>query len=344
MKKIIDLRSDTVTKPTDAMRNAMRDAIVGDDVYHDDPTVIELETLAAKLLGKEKALFVPSGTMGNQISIFANTQRGDEIILQKNHHIFKYEVGAISVLSSVQANIIQGHDGEYDLEVLADTIRDKNNIHCPSTRIICMENTHNMEGGKCVSLEHMKAVYELAKENDLLVHLDGARIFNAATAMDVSVSEIAQYADTVMFCLSKGLASPVGSMVAGDSAFIERARKARKLLGGGMRQVGVLASCGLISLKDMVMRLSDDHKRAKKLAKALNEMDFFEVNLDNTDTNIVIAKVVGDKYTVASITKRLEEEGILISYGAKKDEARFVTHLDISESDIDKTIKIVSAL
>ena len=239
--KYIDLRSDTVTLPTELMKKAMLNAELGDDVYRDDPTVIELETLASEMMGKEAGLFVPSGTFGNQLALLTHTNRGDEVILQADCHIKKYEVGASSVIAGVQ---LCGIEGEMNIEKINQAIRGED-IHFPRTSLICLENATGF--GRVLSIDYMKAVYQLAKKQNINVHLDGARIFNAALALNVDVKEISKYADSVMFCLSKGLCAPIGSMLVGSKAFIERARKNRKLMGGGLRQVGIIAACGVVA-------------------------------------------------------------------------------------------------
>lgn len=336
MRKI-DLRSDTVTQPTKEMRIAMMEAQVGDDVYGDDPTVNELERYAAEVMGKEKALFVPSGTMGNQICVNIQTERGDEIILQENHHIFKYEAAGTAALSCVQCKTLKGRDGCYDLDDLVHAIRDKGNIHYPRTKLICIENTHNMEGGMVVPLHHMSQIREIADEYGLSVHLDGARIYHAAEYLGVSVREIAQYADTVMFCLSKGLASPVGSIIAGTEEMMTKARAVRKRFGGGMRQVGVLAACGLISLKDMAKRLGEDHSHAQILAKGISGIPVLRIDPSRVHTNIVIFEIVSDRFDANLLAQRLAEMNILVSIIDQK-KIRLIPHCDISGEDINTVL------
>jgi threonine aldolase len=254
------------------MRKAAFEARVGDDVYGDDPTVNELEALGAEILGKEAGLFVTSGTQGNSVSILAQTQRGDEIILEERSHIYLSEVGGIAVIGQLMAKTIKGNDGWMNPDDIRRAIRDVNNIHHPRTSLVCIENTHNSAGGIPLTPTQMKSNWEVAKEHDLVVHLDGARVFNAAIALGVDVKEIAQYADTVQLCLTKGLAAPIGSLVVGPKDIIDRARKYRKMLGGGMRQVGIIAAPGIIAITKMVDRLSDDHKNAKILAEGLEKL------------------------------------------------------------------------
>jgi len=332
---MIDFRSDTVTKPTKKMRLAMANAIVGDDVYGDDPTVNELEDLAAKMLGKEAALFVASGTMGNQIAIMTHTNRGDEIILGTNSHIKNYEVGGAAGLSGVSYHLIDDSSGQMDLSQIAKGIRGLD-IHYPTTSLICMENAHG--SGVVAPLSYMKHVYDLAKTHHINVHTDGARIFNAATALNIDVKELAQYTDSLMFCLSKGLASPIGSMLVGSKEFIHKARRNRKMLGGGMRQVGILASAGLISLKEMTKRLYIDHEHAKYLAEKLDQLNGFEVDQNHLEIDMVFVK---STYDLDKLKEYLVSRGILLG-GYKGDYMRFVCHNDIEKQDIDTFIKEVN--
>jgi threonine aldolase len=340
-EEMIDLRSDTVTKPTEEMRKAMAQAEVGDDVYGEDPTVNELEKLAAKIFGKEDALFVPSGTMGNQVSIMAHTQRGDEVILEANSHIFWYEVGAMAVLSGVMPHPVAGKNGVMDPDDVKKAIRPEN-IHFPRTSLITIENTHNRSGGRVIPLENMKEIYSIAKEFGINVHVDGARIFNASVASGISVKEYARYADSVMFCLSKGLCAPVGSVVVGDSKFIKRARKARKMLGGGMRQAGVLAAAGIIALTKMVDRLKEDHENARFLAMKLREIGY-QVNPEDVETNMVILRTDNLRVNASVFLKELEENGVLAS-SLSDTEIRLVTHKDVSRSQIEDALNVFEKL
>ncbi|MDK2786766.1 MAG: threonine aldolase [Thermotoga sp.] len=338
---MIDLRSDTVTKPTEEMRKAMAQAEVGDDVYGEDPTVNELEKLAAKIFGKEDALFVPSGTMGNQVSIMAHTQRGDEVILEANSHIFWYEVGAMAVLSGVMPHPVAGKNGVMDPDDVKKAIRPEN-IHFPRTSLITIENTHNRSGGRVIPLENMKEIYSIAKEFGINVHVDGARIFNASVATGIPAKEYARYADSVMFCLSKGLCAPVGSVVVGDSKFIKRARKARKMLGGGMRQAGVLAAAGIIALTKMVDRLKEDHENARFLAMKLREIGY-QVNPEDVETNMVILRTDNLRVNASVFLKELEENGVLAS-SLSDTEIRLVTHKDVSRSQIEDALNVFEKL
>lgn len=333
---MLDFRSDTVTKPTKEMREAMMNAVVGDDVYQDDPTINELEALAAEITGKEAALFVTSGTMGNQLGIMANTKRGNEIVIGSQSHIKNYEVGAAAVLSSVSFHLIDEENGMMPVAKIKAGIRG-HDIHYPDTGLICIENAHG--SGVVLPLDYMKDVYRLAQEHNIPVHLDGARLFNASTTLDCDPKEITQYVDSVTFCLSKGLAAPIGSILCGSKAFIERARGYRKMLGGGMRQVGVLGAPALISLNKMRHRLIDDHNNAKYFAKQLQEIESFEVLWDRLDINMVFVKADID---FNALHDYLLERDIIIG-GYKKDSIRIAFHNDITKADADVLIKHIKA-
>lgn len=337
--QFIDLRSDTVTQPTDEMRKAMASAIVGDDVYEDDPTVIKLEELSAEITGFEAALFTPSGTMANQIAIMTHTKRGDEIILGHNSHIVAHEVGGAAILSNVSYSIISNPDDTVSGEDVHRAVR-HSNIHYPDTGLVCLENA--LSNGQVVSLEKMKEAYTAAKEYNLPVHLDGARLFNAATHLNVNPKEIAKFSDSLMFCLSKGLCAPIGSMLCGDKPFIARARKYRKLLGGGMRQAGVLAACGIISLEKMTKRLHIDHENAMYMAKSMTEIHFITVDLDTVHINIVFFRISNPQFNHGAFAKYLLEKGIKVN-AADNGIYRFVTHNNITRENIDfvlETIKL----
>jgi threonine aldolase len=338
---MIDLRSDTVTKPTEAMRRAAYEAEVGDDVYGEDPTVNRLEEKAAELLGKEKALFVTSGTQGNQIAALTHCRPGDEVILEANSHIYIYEVGGFSTLANVQIRPISGINGAMNPLEVNNTIRTEN-IHYPTTSLICMENTHNLAGGAVLPLSNMQEIYQVGKENNLQVHLDGARLFNSQVASGISVKEYAKNADTVQFCLSKGLGAPVGSIIAGTEAFITRARKWRKMLGGGLRQVGIIAAPGLVALEENIDRLAEDHIHAKILADGIANIDGISVE-NKVETNIIIINVKETKHTPETFVDALKSKGILAGvFGL--DTIRLVTHYDISRKDIDKALTAVQAI
>ncbi len=335
---MIDLRSDTVTQPTDDMRQAMMTAVVGDDVYDDDPTIKELEAYAAELLGKEAALFVPSGTFGNQLCILTHTRRGDEVIVSNDCHILAHEVGAAAVIAGVQLRQIQCEGGRFNLETLKSYIRE-DDIHYPDTGLICMENAHG--DGSVLPLSYMKDIYDIAKSHDIPVHLDGARVFNAAAALGVDVSELAKYSDSVTFCLSKGLCAPVGSIVAGTETFINKAKRNRKLMGGGLRQAGFLAAAGLIALKDMAPRLKEDHDLAKYLATELEKFDHIEVIKSRLDINMVFFKMTDVNEN--EFIQQMLDKGIKIN-GIEDNEWRYVTNNDVSKENIDYTIKVMREL
>lgn len=328
----IDLRSDTVTLPTEEMRRAMAEAEVGDDVYGEDPTIQRLERLAAEIMGKEAALFVPSGTMGNQVSVMTHTQRGDEVIMEAESHVYYYEVGAMAVLSGVQARPVPGRRGVMDPDDVRKAIRERNNIHFPRTSLVVLENTHNRGGGKVLPLENVKAISDIAHSNGLSVHMDGARIFNAQVATGIPVSEYAKYADSVMFCLSKGLCAPVGSMVVGSKDFINKARKNRKMLGGGMRQAGVLAAAGIIALNKMVDRLQEDHDNAKLLAQKLQQLGY-GVDPEEVETNMVVVNVTPTGKDVHTMEMELRSRGVLANANSPKT-LRLVTHYGITKDDV----------
>lgn len=331
MKKFIDLRSDTVTLQPDFMKEAMFNAVVGDDVYGDDKTVNELEALAAKIVGKEAALFVPTGVFGNQLALLTHCKRGSEVIIAESNHIVAHEVGASALIAGVQLRTIDSDNGVLTKKDLEKRIRfEDEDIHFPSTSLICIENAHS--SGNVLSLEVMKEVYETATHYNLPVHLDGARIFNAATSLNVDVKEIAKYSTSLMFCLSKGLCSPVGSILAGDAEFIKRAKKNRKLLGGGLRQAGYLAAAGIVSLTQMVDRLSEDHENAKLLASELNKFKEIDVDFDNLKINMVFFKIK-DSINTKDLVKFFYEKGIKIN-DAENGKMRFVTHYWVTKEDI----------
>ncbi|NIN64328.1 MAG: low-specificity L-threonine aldolase [Anaerolineae bacterium] len=331
--KIIDLRSDTVTKPTPAMREAMYTAEVGDDVYGEDPTVNRLEALAAEKLGKEAALFVASGTMGNLVSILTHCRRGDEVIMGDRSHTFLFEVGAASAFAGVQVHILPNErNGMLAPEAVLAAIRGAD-IHLPPTRLVCVENTHNRCGGCALSPSQMDSICTPVRERGISVHLDGARIFNAAVAQGVDVKELTRNVDSVMFCLSKGLSAPVGSLVAGSEEFIRRARKNRKMLGGGMRQAGIIAAAGIVALNEMVDRLAEDHANARLLAEGLKEINGLDVDLDTVQTDIVIFSLVTEKKTPSEVVGGLAEDGVKVGFIGNR-QFRAITHYGIEEADI----------
>lgn len=335
---MIDLRSDTVTQPTEEMREAMRCAAVGDDVYGDDPTVRELEQVAADLLGKEAALFVPSGTFGNQLALFTHCPRGSEVILGEDCHIVQHEVGAASVIAGVQLRTLPSSQGVLDAESIAERIRPGGDIHFPETSLICLENAHS--NGRVIPLEEMQKVYNLAQQHRIPVHLDGARLFNAAAYLGVEAREIAACADSVMIALSKGLCAPIGSLVLGKADWIAAARKKRKLMGGGLRQAGFLAAAGLIALQTMRLRLQEDHENALFLADRLAEIPGVKVNKDDVHINMVFFSIDQEGDPLSS---PLLDRGIRIN-PPELGMYRMVTHYWISREDILKTAAAVSEI
>lgn len=338
MTKVIDLRSDTVTEPTEKMREAMYQATVGDDVYEDDPTVKELEAFSAALSGKEAALFVPSGTFANQLAIFTHCKRGDEVILGEDCHIVAHEVGGAAVIAGVQLRPLETKFGKMNLNKIHSTIRMEEDIHFPDTGLICLENAYS--NGVVVDQEYMQAVSDIAKATNIPVHLDGARLFNAAAYLNCDIKEMTQYADSVMFCLSKGLCAPVGSILAGNKSFIDQARKKRKLLGGGMRQVGFLAAAGLVALKEMTTRLRVDHSNALYLAEKLAHIPCIQVWNDYLHINMVFFQIDDCPLSSAELVEEFKMAGIKVN-PPESGLMRFVTHYWISRTDIDHVVDVL---
>ncbi|MCY7362611.1 MAG: low-specificity L-threonine aldolase [Ignavibacteria bacterium] len=338
IKTLIDLRSDTLTKPSKAMLEAMMNAEVGDDVFGEDETVNELQRKCAKLTGKEDALFVPTGVMGNQLAIKCHTQPGDEVIVESESHILNYETSAPAIISNVQLFPVPGKLGVLKVDDIKKHVRSKE-YYFPFTGLICLENTHNRAGGTIQPIDVLKNISIFAKEKGIKTHLDGARIFNAYVETGISVKEYADNFDSISFCFSKGLGCPVGSIVCGDKNFIEMARKWRKILGGGMRQVGILAAAAIYSLDNNIERLKDDNKKAKHFAEEINKLDGINLTsgLDSVQTNIVIFK--SDRITKESLMDKLKENGLFISSGSY-DNLRAVFHMDISDDDLMKSIEI----
>ncbi|MHB8626272.1 MAG: low-specificity L-threonine aldolase [Aggregatilineales bacterium] len=336
---IIDIRSDTVTWPTPDMRRAMAEAVLGDDVYGEDPTVNELEAQAAARFGKEAALFVTSGTMGNVTSALAQCERGDEIILGDRAHMFVYEAGNPATVGGVHSRTLHVQpDGTLPLDEIEAAIRDPNNLHYPRTRLICLENTQGGIGGVALPPEYINAVGKLAHEHGLGLHIDGARIFNAATATHCDVRDLVAAADSVSFCLSKGLCAPVGSLIVGSKPFIAKARRVRKWLGGAMRQAGVLAAAGLIALNEMPKRLQVDHDNARALALGLSKLPGVQINLQQVQTNMVFIKLGDDcPYNSQQISDKLNAHNIRINNTGKRS-FRAVTHYWITREHIDQVI------
>jgi threonine aldolase len=329
----IDLRSDTVTKPTDEMREAMARAEVGDDVYGEDPTARRLQELAAEMFGKEAALFVPSGTMGNQIAIRLHTQPGQEVIIEERSHMFNLEMGAMAVVSGTLAHPIRCPDGIMDWPSIAAAIRPRTSYFA-QTGLVAIENSQNLAGGTVMSFDGMRDITDGCHALGIPVHLDGARIFNAAIVIRRDVAEIASLFDSVMFCLSKGLGAPVGSMIVGSREFIERAVPVRRMLGGGMRQVGVLAAAGLVALEKMTTRLEEDHANAQLLAKGLAEIRGLKIDPEEVQTNILVFDVVETAKTPAQLVAALKERGVLAN-AINAREIRIVTHKDVSRVDCE---------
>jgi threonine aldolase len=333
MQPYIDLRSDTLTRPTEAMLGAMRDATFGDDSRDGDPTVEKLEALAADRMGKEAAVFVPSGTMANLVAVLAHTQRGGEVLLEAGSHILNSELGGITAVAGAFYKMVPGNRGAMDLARLAEALRPASRQNFGTT-LVCMETTHNRAGGAVLPLEHMSAVHELARSSGVPVHTDGARIFNAAVALGVEAREIASHTDTVGFCVSKGLSAPVGSVLCGTRAYIERARAFRRMVGGNMRQAGPLAAAGIVALETMIPRLKDDHITAKRLARKLHELDAGLVDAAEVETNLVRVQLPSDGPNAAEWSSALAKRGIRVS-PCDRYALRFVTHRHISEADVD---------
>jgi len=338
MKDFIDLRSDTVTRPTPAMRKAMAEAEVGDDVFGEDPTVNILQEKVANLLGKEASLFVPSGTMANQLSIKSHTQPGDEVIIESSSHPYNFEGGAGAALSGVQFQCLKGVRGILEASQIEEAIRPVDH-HFAVTRLVCLENTHNRGGGSIYPVEKMAEIYRLAKSRGLLVHLDGARLWNASVATGIKPQEYAQWADSVSVCLSKGLGAPIGSLVSGSKIFIERVHRFRKMFGGGMRQVGIIAAAGIYALEHHLERLKEDHQNAKRLGVGLKEMKGVSIDPRHVETNIVIFDIANAGMTAAQVAEAMKNEGVLI-HAFGKTQIRLVTHLDVSAEDIEKALKV----
>ena len=328
---VIDLRSDTVTLPTEEMLDSILDARLGDDVSREDPTVNSLEDLAAEMFGTEAALFTPSGTQSNLISVMVHCRRGDEMIVESEAHIFYYEVAGMSAIAGVIPRLVKGDMGVFTSEQVIGALRGED-LHFPPSTLVEIENTHNRAGGTVWKPSEVAAVAKVARDHGMRLHIDGARIFNAAVALDVSVKDYAAHADSLSFCLSKGLSAPAGSLLVGDSA-----RKVRKMLGGGMRQAGVLAAPGIIALTKMVGRLREDHENARRLALGLGGIEGIGVDMRTVQTNIVIADVSALGLSSKRYVERLRKEGVLAAdFGGTR--VRFVTHRGITSADIEETI------
>lgn len=335
MAEYSDFRSDTVTQPTEKMRKAMAEAVLGDDVLGDDPTVQKLESLAANVMAKEAALFVPSGTMGNSVAIKVWTKELEEVIIEARSHIYNMESTHMTFISRVTPRPLSSNRGAMDPREVEKNIR-KPSVHIPRTSLICVENTHNNWSGAVVPLENLKALREIADRHEIKIHFDGARIFNASVASGIPVKEYAAIGDSLMFCLSKGLSAPVGSLLVGKRDFIDYARRVRKALGGGMRQVGVLAAPGIVALTEMTDRLKEDHERAKKLALAIAELPGVILNPEFIQTNIVIFGFSHPSLSVPEFLAKLKEQRILAL--ATTGDIRFVTHKDVDDDDLEKAV------
>jgi len=339
MVKVIDMRSDVVTRPTPGMRQAMATAEVGDDVSREDPTVNRLEELCAKLTGKEASIFVCSGTMANLLCVKAWTHHGDEFIAEESSHMTSFETGGSAAFAGVQWRAVRGDRGSFDADDIAPLIRGED-IQLARTRLICMENTHTMAGGAVFPLEKMRSVAKLARERDIRVHVDGARIWNAVIATGIGIEEYAACCDSLSFCLSKGLGCPAGSIVSGPADFVARVRKYRKMVGGGMRQTGILAAAGLYALEHHIQRLREDHDNAKRLARALAELPKVKIDLSSVETNLVVFEIAGDSEEWMA---RFREKGVLLC-PYPRNRIRAVTHIDVSSDDVDRVIEIARDL
>lgn len=334
---IVDLRSDTFTKPSSGMRKAMYKAEVGDDVFNEDPTVNKLQNKVSKLLGTEDGLYVSSGTMGNQIAINTHTQPGQEVILEQYAHIFYYEAGAPALLSGVQLRPVLGNNGILSADSIKKVIR-PDNYHFPPTSLICIENTHNRAGGRIYPLEEIMKIRKVADEYNIKMHLDGARLWNASVASKVSLREYAKYFDSVSVCFSKGLGAPVGSMLLGNKEFIKLAHRYRKIYGGAMRQAGIIAAGALFAVENNIERLVEDHKNAKNLAEGVNLLPQFSVDYDSDCTNIVMIDVIDTDISAEDVVFQLNKNNVkLLAVSPKK--IRAVTHLDVSREGIDMALK-----
>jgi threonine aldolase len=335
-----DLRSDTVTKPSPAMREAMMKAEVGDDVFGEDPTVNKLQLKCAEISGKEKALYVPSGCMANQLAVKAHTQPGDEVICESECHIFNYETAAPAVISNVQMMTVRGENGVMQLDEIKKFVRTKE-YYFPRTRLICLENTHNRAGGVIQPIEVIKEISDFAKKNDIKMHMDGARIYNASIETGIPVKEYATYFDSISFCFSKGLGAPVGSILCGSAEFISIAHKWRKIIGGGMRQAGILAAAALYALENNTKRLKEDHEKAKYFAEEISKIKEISVNKELVHTNIVIFS--NSKYPKPELISKLKEKGVLISAGSFEN-LRAVFHLDVQMDEVKTAVNTFKEL
>ena len=338
--EIIDLRSDTVTLPTKEMMEAINQAKLGDDVFQEDPTVNQLEEMAAKKMGKQSALLVTSGTQANLISLMTNTNHGEQVILEAQSHIYWYEVGGVSSIAGLLPKTVKSKKGAPNPEDIQAAISPKD-IHFPKSSLICIENTHNRHGGTVITPQQIQDISKIAKSNKLRLFMDGARIFNAAVALEVDVKQLTRHVDNLMFCLSKSLSCPIGSIIVGSNEFISKARKLRKILGGGMRQAGIIAAPGIVALEKMIYRLKDDHNNAKHLAKELSKIKGITIDQDCIQTNIVMFNIKNFKISNERFISELEKANIFaLTLG--KDMVRMVTHRGIEKEHIEKTINIIA--
>ncbi|HEX9863014.1 MAG TPA: GntG family PLP-dependent aldolase [Candidatus Bathyarchaeia archaeon] len=339
-KGFVDLRSDTVTLPTEEMLEAMRHAELGDDVFREDPTVNRLEEMAAERMGKEAALLVTSGTQANLVSLMSNTRRGELVILEAESHMYWYEVGGLSAIAGLLPWLVRSSFGALDPRAVEAAIRPRN-IHFPEPSLVCVENTHNRHGGTVITPKQLQAVGEVAEAHGLRFYMDGARVFNAAVALKVDVKELARHVDSLMFCLSKGLSCPVGSVVVGTRDFVDRARRVRKVLGGGMRQAGVIAAAGIVALEKMVDRLGEDHVNARRLAEGIAKLKGIAVDIERVQTNMVIFDIIGLGVADDVFLSKLREKGVC-ALTIAPNRVRLVTHRGIEKEHVAKAVAAIA--
>jgi len=335
----INLRSDTQTMPTEEMLDAMGSASLGDDVFGEDPTVNKLEKISAQKFGKEAAMFIASGTMGNLCALISHARPGEEVILEADAHIYYYEVGGFARIAGLSPRLVPGVNGIMSIDGIKKALRSKD-IHYPPTGLLCIENSHNRGGGSVYTVQQVNEICQLAHQLKLKVHVDGARIFNASVALNTDVKELVKEADSIMFCLSKGLSAPIGSVLVGDASFISKARKARKMLGGGMRQAGVIAAAGIVALEKMIDRLKEDHQNAKYIGEEINKAEGLNVNLDSVQTNMVYCNIEKLKISPAGFVEELNREGVQV-LPVEPNKIRIVTNRHISKEDAIETVRVI---